>query len=117
MSEQIEQRRSINMFRPLPGTMLGEVRVIALLLAAWLLAVAGTQLGIWLVEDSVEGFWLTDFIFFNLPIHFWISGQFLPLLFIGLCLLFNLWMDRHEVRRMESTIRFRAPGRKKEEVS
>lgn len=111
-----EVKRSINFFRPLPGTMRGEVRVIALLLLAWLLAVVGSQVGIWLLEESIDGFWLTELIFFNLPIHFWISGQFLPLLFIGLGLLFNLWMDRHEIRRMESTIRFRAPGRKKGEV-
>ncbi len=110
-------KRSINIFKPLPGAMRGEVLVIALLLVAWLLAVAGTQIGIWFLEKSIDGFWLTELIFFNLPIHFWISGQFLPLLFIGLCLLFNLWMDRHETRRMESTIRFRAPGRKKGEVS
>ncbi len=109
-------KRSINFFRPLPGTMGGEVKVISLLLLAWLLAVVGSQAGVWLLEESLDGFWLTELIFFNLPIHFWISGQFLPLLFIGLGLLFNLWMDRHEERRMESTIRFRAPGRKKGEV-
>jgi len=107
----------INIFRPLQGTMRVEVLVIAILLIAWLLAVVGSQVGIWYLEKSLDGFWLTELIFFNLPIHFWISGQFLPLLFIGLGLLFNLWMDRHEVRRMESTIRFRAPGRKKGEVS
>lgn len=110
-------KRSINIFRPLPGTMRGEVLVIAMLLLAWLVAVVGTQVGIWLLEESLDGFWLTELIFFNLPIHFWISGQFLPLLFIVLGLVFNLWMDRHELRRMEGTIRFRAPGRKKEEVS
>lgn len=115
MSENGE-KRSINIFRPLPGTMRGEVKMIALLLCAWLLAVVGTQVGVWALEESLDGFWLTELIFFNLPIHFWISGQFLPLLFIGLGLLFNLWMDRHELRRMESTIRFRAPGRKKGEV-
>lgn len=109
-------KRSINIFQPLPGTMRGEVLVIAMLLLAWLVAVVGTQVGIWLLEESLDGFWLTELIFFNLPIHFWISGQFLPLLFIVLGLVFNLWMDRHELRRMEGTIRFRAPGRKKEEV-
>ncbi|MDK9717326.1 MAG: DUF4212 domain-containing protein [Trichlorobacter sp.] len=109
-------KRSINIFRPLQGTMRGEVQVIALLLAACLLAVVGTQVGIWVLEESIDGFWLTELVFFNLPIHFWISGQFLPLLFIVLGLVFNLWMDRHELRRMEGTIRFRATGRKKGEV-
>jgi uncharacterized membrane protein len=109
-------KRSINIFRPLQGTMQGEVQVIALLLAACLLSVVGTQIAIWVLEESLDGFWLTELIFFNLPIHFWISGQFLPLLFIVLGLVFNLWMDRHELRRMEGTIRFRATGRKKGEV-
>lgn len=112
-----EKKRSINIFRPLPGTMKDEVQVIAMLLSACLLAVVGTQVAIWFLEESLDGFWLTELIFFNLPIHFWISGQFLPLLFIVLGLVFNLWMDRHELRRMEGTIRFRAQGRKKGEVS
>jgi len=109
-------KRSINIFRPLPGAMRGEVLVIAMLLFAWLVAVVGSQVGIWLLEESLVGLWLTELIFFNLPIHFWISGQFLPLFFIVLGLVFNLWMVRHELRRMEGTIRFRAPGRKKGEV-
>jgi uncharacterized membrane protein len=109
-------KRSINVFKPLPGTMRGEVLVIAMLLIAWLLAVVGTQVAIWFLEESIDGFWLTELIFFNLPIHFWISGQFLPLFFIVLGIVFNLWMDRHEIRRMEGTLRFRAPGRKKGEV-
>lgn len=116
MSEK-EMKRSINIFQPLPGTMRSEVQVIAMLLLACLLAVVGSQLTIWLLEESLDGFWLTELIFFNLPIHFWISGQFLPLLFIVLGLVFNLWMDRNELRRVEGTIRFRAPGRKKGEVS
>jgi len=109
-------KRGINIFKPLPGTMSSEVVVIAMLLIAWLLAVVGTQVAVWYLEKSLDGFWLTELIFFNLPIHFWISGQFLPLLFIVLGLVFNLWMDRNELRRMEGTIRFRAPGRKKGEV-
>ncbi len=109
-------KRNINIFRPIPGAMTDEVKVIVLLLLAYLFAVVGSQMGIWFLEESLHGFWLTDLFFFNLPIHFWISGQFIPLLFIILCLLFNLWMDRHEIRRMEGTIRFRATGRKKGEV-
>ncbi len=111
-----DRKKRIMIFNPLPGTMRDEVSVIALLMLAWLTAVVGTQIGIWFLESSIKGFWLTELIFFNLPIHFWISGQFLPLLFIVLCLVFNLWMDRHETRRMESSIRFRSHGRKKGEV-
>lgn len=115
--ESEEKRTGINFFRPLNGTMSGEVKVISILFCILLAAVVGTQGAIWYLEKSIDGYWLTELIFFNLPIHFWISGQFLPLLFIGIGLLFNLWMDRHEARHMESTIRFRAKGRKKGEVA
>lgn len=109
-------RQEINIFKPLKGTMRTEVQVIALLLLAWLFAIVGSQFLILLFDDNIEGFWLSELIFFNLPIHYWISGQFLPLLFIILGLLFNIWMDRHETKRMESTIRFRATGRKRGEM-
>lgn len=111
-----QPKRQINLLLPLPGAMRSEVLVIVLLLLACFVAVVGTQFAILYLEKSIQGFWLTELIFFNLPIHFWISGQFLPLLFIVLGVIFNIWMDRHEVRRMESTIRFRAPGRKRGEI-
>ncbi len=93
-----------------------EVRVIALLMLALLFATLGSQAAIWYLEYSISGFWLTEVIFFNLPIHFWLSGQFLPLWFILLGVVFNIWMDRNEIRRMEGIIRFRAAGRSKEEI-
>ncbi|MGB4599021.1 MAG: DUF4212 domain-containing protein [Trichlorobacter sp.] len=107
--------RGINIFKPQAGLMRGEVRVIVLVMSAWLLAVVGSQLAIWFLEDSLSGFWLTELFFFNLPIHFWLTGQFLPLWFILLGVVFNLWMDRHESRRMDGTIRLRTTGRRKEE--
>ncbi len=108
--------RNINIFMPKPGIMRAEVKVIALLMLALLIAALGSQIAIWWLEDSISGFWLTELIFFNLPIHFWISGQFLPLWFILLGVVFNLWMDRNEIQRMEGIIRFRAQGRSKEEI-
>jgi uncharacterized membrane protein len=93
----------------------GETRVILLILAGWLIAIIGSQLLIWVMEFSITGFWLTELIFFNLPIHFWISGQFLPLWFILLGVLFNIWMDRHESRRMNGSIRFKGSTGHKEE--
>ena len=45
----------------------------------------------------------TRFTFFNLPINVWFTGQFLPLWFIFLCLVFNLYIDhlteRHSRKR------------------
>lgn len=107
--------RNINIFRPQAGLLRGEVRVIVLIMAAWLLAVVGSQIVIWHLEDSSVDYWLSEMIFFNLPIHFWLSGQFLPLWFILLGIVFNLWMDRHESRTFEGAIRYRATGRSKKE--
>ena len=96
--------------------MSSEVMVIAMLLLALIVVTIGSQAAIWYLEDSISGFWLTELVFFNLPIHFWISGQFLPLWFIILGIVFNMWMDRNEIQRMEGIIRFRAAGRTKEEM-
>lgn len=107
--------RSINIFRPQSGLLRGEVRVIVMVLAAWLVMVVGSQIGIWYLENSQSDYWLSEIVFFNLPIHFWVSGQFLPLWFVLLGIVFNLWMDRHESRKFEGTIRYRATGRSKKE--
>lgn len=98
------------------GGLQGEMRVNMLILAGLLFAVVGSQLAIWYLEKTLVEYWLSEIIFFNLPIHFWLSGQFLPLWFVLLGVVFNLWMDRHEARTFEGTIRFRAKGRRKEEV-
>ena len=102
--------------KPGEGGLKGELRVIVLVLAGWLVAVLGSQLAIWYLERSLIEYWLSEIIFFNLPIHFWLSGQFLPLWFILLGVVFNLWMDRHEARTFAGSIRFRAKGRHREEV-
>lgn len=107
--------QSINIFKPQKGVLRGEVRVIVLIMAAWLVAILGSQLAIWYLEEALIEYWLSEMIFFNLPLHFWLSGQFLPLWFILLGVVFNLWMDRHESRKFEGTIRYRATGRSKKE--
>ena len=105
-----------NIFKAKPGAVTPEVIVIVLIVSALLIATVGSQVYIWHLESSISGYWLTELIFFNLPVHFWLTGQFLPLWFLLLGVVFNLWMDRNEVRRMEGIIRFRAVGRSKEEV-
>lgn len=107
--------RGINIFRPQAGLLRGEVRVIVMIMAAWLVAIIGSQFAIWYLETALIDYWLSEMIFFNLPLHFWLSGQFLPLWFILLGIAFNLWMDRHESRKFEGTIRYRATGRSKKE--
>lgn len=99
--------KGLTFFNPRGATMRGEVRVIKLILSGWLAAIVGFQLFAYLLETNYSEFLLTDLTFFNLPIQFWLTGQFLPLWFIILCVLFNLWMDRHTVPSEEGSLRFR----------
>ena len=87
--------------------MRGEVRVIKLILSGWLIAIVGFQLFAYLLEANYSKLLLKDLTFFNLPIQFWLSGQLLPLWFIILCVIFNVWMDRHTVQSLEGSLRFR----------
>lgn len=114
MSEQ-NTPRTVNIFRPLKGVMATEVKLIAILLTPCLLAIFVSQTGILLLSRLNQGKVLTEFIFFNLPIHYWLSGQFMPLWFILVGVAFNLWMDHNEKRHMEA-IRYRARGRRKGEM-
>jgi len=99
--------RGISFFTPRGATMRSEVRVVTLVLAGWLTAIVGLQVVIYLLEVNYSELLLSEMTFFNLPIHFWLTGQFLPLWFIILCVLFNIWMDRHAGRNLDSTLRFR----------
>lgn len=87
--------------------MRGEVRVIKLVLSGWLIAIVGFQLFEYLLEAGYSELLLKYPTFFNLPIQFWLSGQLLPLWFIILCVLFNIWMDRHTAQSQDVSLRFR----------
>jgi putative solute:sodium symporter small subunit len=109
------QGKSINFFRPRGTTMRAEVRVITLVLLGWIIPIVGYQAWVYFVQKSSRGDLLSQWTFFNLPIHFWLTGQFLPLWFIILCVLFNFWMDRHAARTLDGSLRFRArSGEEKE---
>ena len=101
------KRSYVSFFRPRGATMRGETRVIKLILAGWLLAIVGFQMFTYLLEINYSSLLLNEFTFFNLPVHFWLTGQFLPLWFIILCILFNIWMDRHAARSLDGSLRFR----------
>jgi len=95
--------------------MRGEVRVIRLILAGWVSAIVLIQVFIYLLEINYSELLLNDMTFFNLPIHFWLTGQLLPLWFIILCVLFNIWMDRHAASRLDGSLRFRIRSGREEE--
>lgn len=97
----------LSFFKPHGAAMRGEVRVIKLILSGWLIAIVGCQLFAYFLERNYSELLLKDLTFFNLPIQFWLSGQLLPLWFIILCVLFNIWMDRNKVQSLEGSLRFR----------
>jgi putative solute:sodium symporter small subunit len=105
----------LSIFKPRGGSMRSEVRVIRLVLAGWLISILGFQFFIYLLEVNYSELLLNELTFFNLPIHFWLTGQFLPLWFIILCTLFNFWMDRHSGRSLDGSLRFMVPGARRGE--
>lgn len=88
----------VNLFKPKQGYMRGEVAIILAVLVGWGVATFGFQLLLTLLADPRGGSALTRFNFFNLPFHWWFTGQMLPLWFIILCALFNFGIDRLTTR-------------------
>ena len=109
--------KSFSFFRPRGATMRSEIRVIKLILAGWLIAIVGIQIFTYLLEVNYSVLLLDELTFFNLPIHFWLTGQFLPLWFIIICVLFNYWMDRHapNAASLDGSMRFRSKAADEEE--
>lgn len=99
--------KDFSFFRPRGAAMRREVRVISLILSGWLIAIVGFQLFAYYLEASYSELLLEDLTFFNLPVQFWLSGQLLPLWFIILCGVFNIWMDRNTAQSTEGSLRFR----------
>lgn len=104
---------NINFFSPRGSTMRREVRVIMLVLASWLVAIVGFQLLVLMLQTNFSSL-LNSLTFFNLPIHYWLTGQLLPLWFVLLCIAFNLWMDRHTPKDREGSLRFHIPSSKQQ---
>ena len=108
---------SYSFFRPRGATMRSDTRVIKLILAGWLIAIVGIQIFVCLLMANYSALLLDELTFFNLPIHFWLTGQLLPLWFIILCVLFNFWMDRNaaNVGSLDGSLRFRVKSASREE--
>jgi putative solute:sodium symporter small subunit len=96
----------VNFFKPKRGYMRDEVRITLLILLGWLILTFGFQLLVALLGGANGQSSLTARTLFTLPFHFWFTGQFLPLWFIILCIVFNLCIDRlsesHSRRRDRS---------------
>jgi len=94
-----DRKYQVNPFRPLSSCMKGEVIAILTVLAFWGIAAFGFQLFLMLSAGTDGKSPLESFVFFNLPFHFWFTAQMLPLCFIILCVLFNLFIDRLAKRK------------------
>jgi len=93
-----DKKYQVNLFRPKSAAMKGEVFAILAVLAVWGIATFGFQLWLALSADASGKSPLESFTFFNLPFHYWFTGQMLPLCFIIICALFNLFVDRLAIR-------------------
>ena len=84
----------VNSFRSQKGFRGIEAVIILAALTGWGGMTFGFQFFLKIVaSDSAGESLLTRLTFFNLPFHVWFTGQFLPLWFIFLCLMFNLNID------------------------
>ena len=105
MSRQ-KNRYQVNLFRPKKGHMRDEVVIIFAILFGWAVCTFGFQILLALCRGTGAADLLTGLTFFGLPLHFWFTAQFLPLWFIVLCVIFNLYIDRiteyHSRRRDRS---------------
>lgn len=104
---------NLSFFKPAGKIMHAEVRVIGMILLGWGFAIIGIQLLVWLLGVNYTEVLQDKMTFFNLPLHFWLTGQFLPLWFIALCVVFNLWMDRHDSKNINAPMRLRISSEEK----
>jgi len=105
MSQQ-RTRYQVNLFRPKMGHMRDEVVIIFAILFGWAVCTFGFQALLAVCQGTPAGSVLTRLSVFGLPLHFFVTGQFLPLWFIVLCVIFNIYLDRiteyHSRRRDRS---------------
>jgi len=99
-AETTEKPPEINFFRPPPGVMRRKARLIRLALAGWALATFAPPALLVFLQRTPRGEGvLTELSLFGFPLHFWITGQLLILVFVLLCLFFNLAVDNLQRRR------------------
>ena len=102
--ENPDRKYDVNLLLPKSGYMKGEVSAMIFILALWGIASFGFQFFLMLSAGTSGKSWLESFTFFNLPFHYWFTAQLLPLWFIIICALFNIFIDRltlRESRRRE----------------
>jgi len=94
---RLNERYRVNLFRPAQGGMRDEVGIILAVLAGWGVAIFGSQ-GLIALCAGGSGWSPWGITLFHLPLHYFFTAQFLPLWFIVLCLVFNIYLDRLALR-------------------
>lgn len=85
----------VNLFKPHQGSMVDELSVIIAILAGWGVMNFGFQALLWFLAETPSGEGvLSRLTIASFPLNFWFTAQFLPLWFIILCVIFNLYLDR-----------------------
>ena len=101
-----EDRYHVNIFKPNGEFQKTEVKYIWMILAVWAIGTYGFQILLKLVQRNPQGeSFLTDMQFLGFPFHYWFTGQFLIIMFIGLCIWFNILIDGLEDRMGKGDIR------------
>jgi len=95
----------INFFRPRSEYMRREVILISIMLFLWGTLTFGFQFLLVFRQTTPAGQSpLTESALLGFPLHYWFSGQFIILCFIGICFSFNSVIDRlgNHYRRKDS---------------
>ncbi|MBW1645911.1 MAG: DUF4212 domain-containing protein [Deltaproteobacteria bacterium] len=89
----------INFFSPRGEFQKTEVKYIWIMLIIWASGTFGFQILLRLVQDNAVGeSFLTRMRFLGFPFHYWWTGQFMIIVYILLCIWFNVLIDGLEDR-------------------
>jgi putative solute:sodium symporter small subunit len=100
-----EDRYHVNIFKPVTEFQKTETVYIWIILAFWAVGTYGFQLLLRLVQENPAGeSFLTRMRFLGFPFHYWWSGQFMIIVYILLCIWFNILIDGLEERHGKADI-------------
>ncbi|MEA3240160.1 MAG: DUF4212 domain-containing protein [Pseudomonadota bacterium] len=96
-----ENKFYINLFKPQTEYMKTEAKYIWLMLVIWAVGTFGFQILLRLVQTNDIGqSFITNMRFLGFPFHYWWSAQAMIIVYILLCIWFNILIDvledRHE---------------------
>lgn len=95
----------VNFFSPRGAFQKTEVGYIWLMLILWALGTFGFQILLRMVQTNPQGAsFLTSMKFLGFPFHYWWSGQFMIIVYILLCIWFNVLIDALEEKHQKADI-------------